>query len=117
MKLLTSIIFIAAGVAPLYSQERAHARNKVVVDDDGTVHVPAQTVPMSSFLSPEAKAYVTQHLKDMQNPQALASDNGVPRFMTGYLERRRSSIRWTGRTPKLPACTRMSTPRRPGYPW
>ena len=90
MKLLTSIIFIGAGLAPLYSQEPAHARNNVVVDDDGTVHVPAQTVPMSSFLSPEAKAYVTQHLKDMQNPQALASDNGVPRFMKGYLERQKA---------------------------
>ncbi len=89
MKLLTSIIFIGAGLAPLYSQEPARARNNVVVDDDGTVHVPAQAVPMSSFLSPEARAYVTQHLKDMQNPQALAADNGVPRFMKGYLERQK----------------------------
>src|SRR4051812_6086799 len=51
--------------------------------------MPAQAVPMSSFLSPEAKAYVTQHLKDMQNPQMLAPDNGVPRFMKGYLERQK----------------------------
>jgi hypothetical protein len=51
----------------------------VVIDNDGTVHVPAQDVPMSSCLSPEAKACVTQHLKDMQNPRMLAQDNGVPR--------------------------------------
>ena len=60
---------------------------KVVVETDGTVEVPAQTVPMSSFLSPEAKAYVTQHLKDMQNPEILKQDAGVPRFMKGYLAR------------------------------
>ena len=60
---------------------------KVVVESDGTVKVPAQTVPMSSFLSPEAKAYVTQHLKDMQDPEILKQDAGVPRFMKGYLAR------------------------------
>src|ERR1051325_9936490 len=60
---------------------------KVVVETDGTVHVPAQTVPMSPFLSPEARAYVTQHLKDMQNPEILKQDAGVPRFMKGYLAR------------------------------
>ena len=62
---------------------------KVVVHDDGTVEVPAQTVPMSTFLSPEAKAYVTQHLKDMQDPEILKQDAGVPRFMKGYLARDR----------------------------
>jgi len=60
---------------------------KVVVQDDGTVEVPAQTVPMSSFLSPEAKAYVAKHLKDMQDPEILKQDAGVPRFMKGYLAR------------------------------
>jgi monoterpene epsilon-lactone hydrolase len=60
---------------------------KVVVETDGTVQVPAQTVPTSAFLSPEAKAYVTQHLKDMQNPDILKQDAGVPRFMKGYLAR------------------------------
>jgi acetyl esterase/lipase len=57
------------------------------VRSDGTVEVPAQVVPMSTFLSPEAKAYVTQHLKDMQNPEMLKQDDGVPRFMKGYLAR------------------------------
>ena len=54
---------------------------------DGTVEVPAQEVPMSSFLSPEAKAYVTQHLKDMQDPEIVKQDAGVPRFMKPYLAR------------------------------
>jgi len=73
---------------PLAAQQQ-RARKSVIVDDDGTVHVPAQAVPMSSYLSPEAKAYVTQHLKDMQNPQVLEQDNGVPRFMKGYLARQK----------------------------
>ena len=60
---------------------------KVIVQADGTVEVPAQSVPISTFLSPEAKAYVTQHLKDMQNPEILKQDGGVPRFMKGYLAR------------------------------
>jgi epsilon-lactone hydrolase len=54
---------------------------KVVVEADGTVTIPAESVPLSSFLSPEAKAYVTQHLHDMQDPELIKQDNGVPRFM------------------------------------
>ncbi|MGA9564682.1 MAG: alpha/beta hydrolase fold domain-containing protein [Candidatus Korobacteraceae bacterium] len=34
----------------------------VKVDPDGTVHIPPQAVPLSSFLSPEARAYVTYRL-------------------------------------------------------
>ncbi len=65
-----AILLAAAPFLPVYAQGQAPSRPKnVVVDDDGAVHVPAQTVPMSGFLSPEAKAYVTQHLKDMQNPR------------------------------------------------
>jgi acetyl esterase/lipase len=62
---------------------------RVGVTADGTVSVPAQTVPMTPYLSPEARAYVTQHLLDMQVPERLVQDNGVPRFMTGYLARQR----------------------------
>ncbi len=62
---------------------------RVAVTADGTVSVPAQTVPMTPYLSPEARAYVTQHLLDMQVPERLVQDNGVPRFMTGYLARLR----------------------------
>ncbi len=88
LKFQSGLTFLSVCLLPLAAQERA-AKNAVVIDDDGTVHVPAQAVPMSGFLSKEAKAYVTQHLKDMQNPQVLAQDNGVPRFMKGYLERQK----------------------------
>ena len=80
------LLVLSAVSAAAQQQE---SRKPVVVDTDGTVHVPAQAVPMSGFLSPEAKAYVTEHLRDMQNPAMLAQDNGVPRFMKGYLERQR----------------------------
>src|SRR5215467_4469727 len=60
---------------------------KVVVEADGAVGVPAQTVPVSTFLSPEAKEYLAQHLKDMQDPEIVKQDAGVPRFMKEYLAR------------------------------
>jgi epsilon-lactone hydrolase len=64
-------------------------QKKVVVQADGTVEIPAQTAPVSSFLSAEAKAYLTQHLKDMQDPEILKQDAGVPRFMKPYIARDR----------------------------
>lgn len=71
-----------------FAQDRAGGKPpKVIVTTDGTVEVPSQAVPTSSFLSPAAKAYVTQHLKDMQNPEVLKQDAGVPRFMKPYLAR------------------------------
>lgn len=62
-------------------------QQKVVIESDGTVEVPARSVPLSIFLSPVAKSYMTEHLKDMQDPELLKSDDGVPRFMKHYLER------------------------------
>lgn len=72
----------------LTAQDRPTAQSrKVIVEADGTVQVPAQSVPMSKFLSPEAKAYVTEHLHQMQDPEILKQDEGVPRFMKPYLDR------------------------------
>jgi len=88
--LLSFLILAGAALMPVPSRGQAPSpNNKVVVDDDGTVHIPAEAVPMSDLLSPEAKAYVTQHLKDMQNPEIVKQDNGVPRFMKGYLARQK----------------------------
>lgn len=72
--------------APSFAQEIGTSP-KVIVQSDGTVEIPAQAAPVSTFLSPEAKAYLTQHLKDMQNPEILKQDAGVPRFMKGYIAR------------------------------
>lgn len=60
----------------------------VQIDDDGTVHAPAMSVPVSSFLSPEAKAYMAQHLKDMQRPPP-GGDSRLPSFLQGYLARQK----------------------------
>ncbi len=61
----------------------------VTVDDNGTVHVPAMNVPVSEYLSPQGKAYLTEHLKDMQKPAMLVQRNGIPPFLAGYLARQR----------------------------
>jgi acetyl esterase/lipase len=80
---------MAVAVMLAATAARAADPPRVGVAADGTVSVPAQTVPMTPYLSPEARAYVTQHLLDMQVPERLVQDNGVPRFMTGYLARQR----------------------------
>lgn len=64
-------------------------RAGVMIGDDGAVHVPAHTVPLSEFLSPEGKAYMAEHLRSMQRPELLVQDNGVPPLIAGYLERQR----------------------------
>jgi len=72
----------------LSAQVTAPASEKphVVVDPDGTVHVPAITVPVSKFLSPEAKKYLAYHLQSMQDPRSkVLPDNDVPFFMKPYM--------------------------------
>lgn len=78
---------IGLAQSALAQGQAAPAPAKVIVDSDGTVHVPAETVPVSSFLSPEAKAYMAQHLIQMQDPEIVKQDQGVPRFMKPFLER------------------------------
>jgi epsilon-lactone hydrolase len=63
---------------------------KVIVQADGTVELPAESVPVSKFLTPEAKAYLAQHLHDMQDSNMTYADKGIPRFMVPYLERQRA---------------------------
>ena len=74
-------------VFSLTAQTPEKAASPVTIDEDGTAHVPAQSVPQSAYLSPEAKAYVAQHLKDMQSPPPSPKGNGVPGFMQPYLDR------------------------------
>jgi acetyl esterase/lipase len=71
----------------------AHAQTptqpSIVIDEDGTVHMPAQAVPISNFLSPEGKAYLAEHLALLRRPEMLVQEDGVPRLLVGYLERQR----------------------------
>ncbi len=82
-------VFLFSQTGSLTAQETttASAQQKVVIESDGTVEAPANSVPVSTFLSPEAKSYITQHLRDMQDPEQVKQDDGVPRFMKHYLER------------------------------
>jgi acetyl esterase/lipase len=59
------------------------------VDPDGTVHVPAQDVPVSRFLSPQGKAYLAEHLINVRKPPQQTPNNGVPALIAGYLDRQR----------------------------
>lgn len=79
---------LAASLA--LAQENPDAVPKI--DADGTVHVPAHTVPMSEFLSAEGKAYVTEHLLNMQRPEMLVQKDGIPPLLAGYLARQRESL-------------------------
>jgi monoterpene epsilon-lactone hydrolase len=86
---VAGVLLAGAFAATLPAQTPAGGgAQRVIVDDDGTVHVPAQVVPMSSFLSPEAKAYVTAHLKAMQAPQGGGED-GMPGYMIPYRNQQR----------------------------
>src|SRR4051812_46274765 len=82
------LLVIASLVGPVqFVSGEDQSPPKVVVDPDGTVQIPAHAVPLSSFLSPEAKAYMSEHLKQMQDPEILKQDQGVPRFMKPFIER------------------------------
>ncbi len=78
--------------APAMAQA-APDRPPVVIDDNGTVHVPPIAVPVSRFLSPEGKAYLAQHLKDMQDKESkMLPEDGVPFFMKPYLASARAQF-------------------------
>ncbi len=57
------------------------------VDEDGTVHVPQMTVPVSPYLSPEAKAWVAEHLRQNQTPELQRRVDGNPVFLQPYIDR------------------------------
>ena len=71
------------------AQPPATLPDSLQVDADGTVHVPAQSVPPSQFLSPEGKAYLTEHLQKVREPAMIAPNNGIPLLIAGYLARQK----------------------------
>ena len=86
-RMVFALAFVLAAVSVHATAQDVPAPAKVTVEADGTVHVPPLTVPVSSFLSPEAKAYVVQHLIQMQDPELVKQDHGVPFFMKPFIER------------------------------
>lgn len=94
---LKIVVGFLSGVLLLQGQTTPEAQNpdskkppEVAVQTDGTIALPAQSVPLSKFLSPEGQAYLNQHLHDMQDKEKTAQVNGVPRFMAPYLERQKA---------------------------
>ncbi len=69
---------------------KAKSPPAVQIDADGSVHVPAHVVPISSMLSPEGRAYMTEHLQNMQRPEMLVQKNGIPPLLEGYLARQKA---------------------------
>jgi len=87
LRTVFALVFMLAAASAYATAQDAPAPVKVTVDVDGKVHVPPLVIPGSSYLSPEAKAYLAQHLTQMQNPELVKQDHGVPRFMKPYIER------------------------------
>ena len=75
---------------PVQVSENKKPTTTLEVKPDGTIELPAESVPVSKFLSPEAKAYLIQHLHDMQDPNMTYAEKGVPRFMVPYLKRQKT---------------------------
>jgi monoterpene epsilon-lactone hydrolase len=83
---------IALGLLVLYGTAalpQAAAPPQVVIEPNGTVHMPAQTVPVSGFLSVEGKAYLAEHLANLRRPEMLVQRDGVPALLAGYIARQR----------------------------
>jgi monoterpene epsilon-lactone hydrolase len=68
---------------------QAAAPPQVTIEPDGTVHMPAQTVPLSGFLSAEGKTYLAEHLANLRRPEMLVQRDGVPALLAGYIARQR----------------------------
>ncbi|HUQ52999.1 MAG TPA: alpha/beta hydrolase fold domain-containing protein [Gammaproteobacteria bacterium] len=89
----TSMRLVAMGVLGLLLGTAARPQptppRQVLVEADGTVHMPAQSVPVSGFLSPEGKAYLAEHLRNLQRPELLVQEDGVPPLLAGFIARQR----------------------------
>lgn len=59
------------------------------LEPDGTVYVPAQRVPPSRYLSPEGRAYLSEHLHNLLTPGMVAPTSGTPPLLAPYLDRMR----------------------------
>jgi monoterpene epsilon-lactone hydrolase len=84
VRLRRSLLLVVLAMAPTVVLTRAawaqatSASSIVAIEQSGAVQVPAHVVPISEMLSPEGKAYVTEHLLNMQRPEMIAPGEGVP---------------------------------------
>jgi epsilon-lactone hydrolase len=83
------VLLLFVSVSSALAQPPEPAQDKISINADGVVHVPAQDVPVSSLLSPEGKKYMADHLRFMLDPEAQVQVEGLPRYMKTYLDRQR----------------------------
>lgn len=93
LAMVAAHLFVGASAADAPKEPPKLPPNPVRVDPDGTVHVPAMSIPVSEYLSPQGKAYLAEHLNAMQHPELLAQVNGMPAFLAGYLKRQNTLYR------------------------
>jgi epsilon-lactone hydrolase len=69
----------------------ARPANPVSIETDGTVQVPAMSVPLSRFVSAEGQAYIADHLTTLRTPERMTFDPslGAPVFLQDFIDRQR----------------------------
>ncbi|MFN7180294.1 alpha/beta hydrolase [Hyphomonas sp.] len=84
-------LLAACAHAPAPAAEAAPAPATVTVDPDGTVHVPAMSIPITPYLSPEGQAYLVDHLLTMKTPEKLAPtpELGAANFLQAFIDRQK----------------------------
>ena len=83
---LGGLVAVTPAAAQTAQTTDAVPSNPVVVDDNGTVHVPPLTVPPSSLLSDKSKGYLADYLLGIKDPATRKlPDGGVPPFMRPYI--------------------------------
>ena len=60
--------------AALSAQNSVESAQNVVIDEDGTVHIPAFSVPLSTYMSEKAKDVYVQSIR---NPEPVIIDQGI----------------------------------------
>ena len=83
------VLLLIVKTFPSSAQTPEAPQDKISINADGVVHVPAQDVPVSSLLSPEGQKYMADHLRFMQDREAQVQVDGLPRYMKTYLDRQR----------------------------
>jgi monoterpene epsilon-lactone hydrolase len=88
--ILPAVVLLLSVIAfPAIAQTTDHPQDKITINTEGVVHVPAQDVPVSSLLSPEGQKYMADHLRFMEDRDAQVQVDGLPRYMKTYLDRQR----------------------------